>query len=650
MSRTIALFVALMTLLAHTLAMHSDGAGGLAFPYDLAYVPMRLARNLVFEGQLAWIPGSPAFETYPSPLWVAWCAIGERVTPTLHVSMNSFVQVTGIVCMLVVVFLSSRIRTDRIATLLAPAFLATSGAVAAAAANGLETALFTVTVLAAFLALERGRGTRFAVWSTLACLARPGGLVFVLAFLVLRVFGRANDDEGEAPRVSFGAFAPPLLAVGAAAAWRWHTTGFVLDGETWAWLHPTPEAWASGVLALRDFVLSSVTPLLLAFPAWYLVRGILSRTGAHATVVALTWIALVVLRGRPTLPFGEAMVPALPFVFLATQEGLIVALDGVSRLRRRVTVVAIVVCLAGCVLASKSPGDLGPMRVGHLHERWMRSTGSARFGYAAPLGRLGLQEEIDATVRFRRLALFLRDQIESGATILSPWPGALGYLSRQPVHDVLGRTDPLLPTDRPRTWTRRERADVVARLASDDDFVVPFARSADPTMTRRDLAKRWMEGLDLRAREPGRLEAIETELERYELVTVPIHDYVARGQPRDTEPFLLLRAKRLGLRPRVEMRQEGQRYRVMLFHASHPQLADLHVNLVTADGSVHMRRNVLLYDTGARGVELARGKLPPPPEGTTWLELRAVLRNPDSSGDDPYALVSDELLAPLGAR
>ena len=65
------------------------------------------------------------------------------------------------------------------------------------------------------------------------------------------------------------------------------------------------------------------------------------------------------------------------------------------------------------------------------------------------------------------------------------------------------------------------------------------------------------------------------------------------------------------------------------------------------DSSVHARTNVLLYDTGARGVELVRGKLPPPPSGTTWSELRAVLRNPDSRGDDPYAFVSDELRVPL---
>lgn len=662
MNRSIAVFVALVTLLAHILAIHNDGQGAFAFPYDQAYVPFRLARNLVFDGQLAWNPGAPAFESYHSVLWVLVCAAGERIAPHLHVSMNSFVQTIGIVCMLLVVFLASRVRTDRIATMLAPLFLATSGAVAAAAANGLETGLFTLTALVAFLALESGRSWWFAVSLTACCLTRPEGVVFLLALFVLRVVGKANDDEGERPRVSPFAFAMPLLVLGAVTLARWQTTGFLLPPALWAAFHPADDAWRTGVLDLRDFLLSSITPLLLAFPAWYLLRGSLSRTGSHAAFVALAWTVAVGWRGRSTLPFAESMVPALPFVFLAAQEGLIVALDGVSRLKRRITVVAIVGCLAGCVLASKTPGDLGPIPFGNLHERWMTSSGSGRFDYASPLGRRGLQEEIETTIRFRRVALFLRDQIEVGSTILTPWPGAIGYLSRQPVHDLLGRADPLHPLDRPRTWTRRERADVVAALRADDDYVVPFAGVARSTMTRGALAAAWHEGLDERPGDPTRRAAIEGELERYELITVPIHDFVARGQPRATEPFQLLRAKRLDLRPRVELRQEGQRYRVMLFHRSHPQLADLHVNLLTSDGrsfslrptgvpcedsSVHARTNVLLYDTGARGVELVRGKLPPPPDGTTWSELRAVLRNPDSRGDDPYAFVSDELRVPL---
>jgi hypothetical protein len=38
-----------------------------------------------------------------------------------------------------------------------------------------------------------------------------------------------------------------------------------------------------------------------------------------------------------------------------------------------------------------------------------------------------------------------------------------------------------------------------------------------------------------------------------------------------------------------------------------------------------------------------RGKLPAPPEGTKWIDVRAVLRNPQARGEDPFAFVSEEV-------
>lgn len=662
MNRSIALFVALVTLLAHTLAIHSDRDGSFAFPYDQAYAGFRLARNLVFDGQMAWNPGMSAFESYPSFLWVLVCGVGERVAPYFHLSMNAFVQTIGIACMLATVLLSARFRSDRIASLLAPLFLATSGCIAAAAANGLDTALFTFACLASFLALERGYSWRLAIALSVCCLTRPEGVIIALALLVLRLFGKPNDDEGERARVPIGAFVLPALVVGATCVIRWRSTGFVLPPIAEAYTNPYPGQWRAGVVDLRDFLLSTVSPLLLAFPAWYLVRGMLSRTGAHAVFVALVWTIFVSLRGRTQLPFHEALVPALPFLFLGVQEGVIVALDGLSRVRRQLTVFAVVACLVGSVLASLSPGDLGPIPFRKLHEAWMKPSEPSKFDSESQLGRTGLQEEISQTGSFRYLGLFLRDFVDSGSTILTPWPGAIGYLSHQPVFDVLGRTDPLHPTDRPRTWARRERADTVALLQQDFDYVVPLAHTAKDPVSKEQLARAWLEGLDEKAADTGRLQELETALDRYELITVPIHEFVARGQPRVTEPFHLLRARHLDVRPHLEMRGDGGFFRVVVFHRSHPQLADLHVSLVTADGrslslrptcelsespDVHARSGILLYDTGARGVELMRGKLPPPPSGTHWTELRAVLRNPESRGHDPFAFASDELHAPL---
>jgi hypothetical protein len=658
MNRSIAVFVVLVTLLAHALAIHNDGEGGFAFPYDKAYVAFRLGRNLVFDGQLAWNPGMSAFESHPSVLWVLVCGLGERLAPFFHVSMNALVQTLGIACMLFVVLLASRFRSDRIASLLAPLFLATSGCVAAAATNGMETGLFTLTALAAFLALERGHPRLLAVALSLCVLTRPEGVVFVAAILGLRLLGRPNDDEGERPPVAIGAFVLPLLVIAATLVVRWRTTGFVLPPAAMAYLHPMPGQWRAGILDLRDFMLASVSPLLLAVPAWYLVRGVLSRTGSHAVFVALVWTIASGLRGPSTVPFHEALVPALPFIFLGAQEGLIVALDSRAQWKRRVAVGAIFVCLAGSVLASKTPGELGPLHVESLHQAWMRPSGHARFGYTGALGRAGLQEEIEQTIRFRRVGLFLRDQVEAGSTILTPWPGSIGYLSRQPVFDALGRTDPQNPLDRPHPWWPEQRVDTVALLKQDFDYVVPMTGAATAPFSRTDMARTWVQGIDRDSRDPSRQAAFEHALDGYELITVPISDYVEHGQPRSTEPFYLLRARHLDARPRIDVRVDGGRFHVVVYHKSHRQLADLRVTLVASDGSifslrptgeasadlsVHARCGLLLYDTGSRGVELMRGRLPPPPAGTTWAGVHAVLRNPQARGDDPFAFVSEEV-------
>jgi hypothetical protein len=54
MNRPTAILVALATLLAHVLALHQNVEGTFAPPFELAHVAFREARNLVYDGSLAW--------------------------------------------------------------------------------------------------------------------------------------------------------------------------------------------------------------------------------------------------------------------------------------------------------------------------------------------------------------------------------------------------------------------------------------------------------------------------------------------------------------------------------------------------------------------------------------------------------------------
>lgn len=657
MNRAIALFVALAMLLAHALAIHDDGFGRFAFPYDQAYAALRLARNLVYDDQLAWNPGSPAFESYPSFVWVLVCALAERIGPALSASTNVLVQTFGIQAALATIVVLSRFRADRSASLIAPLFLATSGAFAAGAASGLELSLFAFLALLAFFALERGRATTFGISSTLAVLVHPLGILFVLALVAIRAFGRPNDDEGPARRVRWAAFAAPIGVFVGVASLRWLATGFVVSPDMWALLHPSDMQWREGARTLSEFVRVGVTPFLLVFPALWLVLGSLSRTGSHAVFLAIVWCAVVALSGRTPLPFHVAFVPALPFICLAVQEGMIAALDGVSALHRRLTLVLFGLALLGSALASRTPADLGPLPIQSLQESWLRPSASARFDYDEPLGRLGLQEEIEVARRLRKVGIYLREHAEPNATVLTPWPGAVGYLSRLTVHDVLGRTDPRDPLDRPNPWSRRVRVDVVSALRRDTDFVVPYAAARSKPPTPPELARAWREGLDVHADALDRQTEVERALFPYELITVPVEDYTREGAALGRESFLLLRHSRLDARPKLEIEITGDDLRVGLRQTRMPQLAELELRLVddqdrpftvrptgALDPACKARARVglSLYDSGSREVELCRVRIPAHPTGGKWVAATARLLNPGSRGEgSAWEAVSD---------
>jgi hypothetical protein len=400
---------------------------------------------------------------------------------------------------------------------------------------------------------------------------------------------------------------------------------------------------------LLDFVRSAPSPLLLVFTLLCIARRKLSSLGWRALAMAAATTLVVVLGGRSPLPFGQAFLPVLPFLFLALQEALIEVLDA-RALVRRAGLVGLFGVLLLSALASNEPGDVGPLHVGTWLRAWMRSDGSARAGYQQPLARAGLIEEIRNTNRLRAAGVFLRDHVDSSASVLSPWPAALGFLSRLEVADVLGRTNPMEGLPGRGSWTRRERGDVVAALQEQRDYVIPRIQASDRPPTRTELAREWAEELDLAGGEHGRLQAIESALATYDLITVPVQAFVRSAiQPRP-EPFFLLCHRRLQHRPVLQLDvAEGE----LVLHvrgASHEQLADLALRAWTRDGEPRWvrptgalsesaavaRSGLLLCDTGERHVELLRWRIP---EAVSRVEAR--LLNPGAQGEDGFALAGE---------
>jgi hypothetical protein len=641
MNRSIALFVALAMLLAHVLAIHSDADGNLAVPYDQAYTAFRLGRNLVQYGYVQWGADGGGVESCTSLLWIGVAALGERLSNFV----NLFCQSVAIASGLLTVVVLSRFQPRRSAGLIAPLLFVFSGTVASACGSGLENTLLALSLLCAFWALEKGWPLRLALALIVVVLARADGVVFAL-LLFLLAFAPGARLRGWRLWLPFGlAWSAFLLQ---ALTWK-NSSGSAWHPSLRSLVEPYPQQAAQGWSSLLDFVRIAPSPLLLFFTLICIARRKLSGLGWRALALTAAITLVVVLGGRSPLPFGQAFLPALPFLFLALQEALIEVLDA-RPLVRRAGLVGLFGVLLLSTLASQEPGDVGPLHVGRMLRTWMRSGGSARAGYEEPLARAGLVEEIANTNHLRAAGIFLRDHVDSAGSVLSPWPASIAYLSRMEVADLLGRTNPMEGIPSRGSWIHRERGDVLAALEAQRDYVVPRIDCSGRPPSRAELAAEWTRELDLRPQEAGRADAIERALLDYQLITVPVQGFAFGAiQPR-MEPFFLLCHKRLRARPTLQLEVREGELVLHVHGAPHEELADLALRTWDARGepcwvrptgelsrhAVAARAGLLLADTGERRVELLRWRIP---EEVARIEAR--LLNPGAQGETGFALVGE---------
>lgn len=654
MNRGIALFVALAVLFAHVLAIFNDGTGGLALPYDQAYAAYRLAHNLVFDGQLQWNPGMEAFESHSSVVWVAICALGERLNASVRwLSINLFAQGIGTAAMLTCVLVVAQAGADRAASLIAPLIVVCSGVAAAAAVNGLDTGLFTLFCVALLVAYERGRNGAVFVLSALLVLTRPEGVVLLGALAACHRWSRSAHVRGKDRRRRAWPLIGGIAVFAGACAVRNAVSGFWLPPAIHAAFHPEPGQHLDGIGYVLDFVRTAPIVSLAGVAFVLAAMRKLSGVGVRALAMSAAWLVWIVAQGRAPLPFVEACAPALPLLGVAIQEALVPALDAASILWRRLALVALTIGLVAGAIPSSEPTDVGPLALARWQRAWLEPRASARFEYRETLGREGLDEELERTRVLRGLGLFLRDRVDPSVSILTPWPGATAYLSRAALVDLGARASPLPGTPRPNAWSRRARTDVLAALTADPpfDFVVPLLAPRHELPTPAEIARAWCDELDSRAREPGRAAALEAAFAGYELITVPVRRDLRANAGHPAQRFLVLRHRKLDLAPRVELEREGDALVVRLHHHAHEQIADLRIEVGDASGVtramrptgelaegrvVCARSGLLLYDTGTRAIEALRV---PVPAGAT--SVRAWLTNPGASTDQPYARVSD---------
>ncbi len=657
MNRSIALFVALTVLLAHSLAIRTDASGNLAPPYDQAFVAYRIASHWVYSGSFDWNVGQSGIESYPSVLWVMICAVGER----LYVSINSYVRVVGLLATACSFILSSRFHSDRAASLITPMLLAISGTMAAAAVSGTEVALLTMLLTFSFLAFERGWHRTTAVLLLLSGLTRSEAWVLVPVFLFLRYRACRREKRGieGPPAAPLLTFALPILGALGLAAIRWRITG----QATPTWILDLSQLdgarLANGLAYLRDFFVTAASPALLLYSLWYAFRRQLSHTGAHALAVFFAWAGVIVLQGGGLTPFAESMVPVLPIALLSAQEAMINALNS----RRKAWRILAWTSFVGAVIASSQASlpmiEDGGSGLAALQRAWNAPAAEPRYGFEGRLGRAGLDEELEATRTLRSVGIFLRDNADPSHSVLTPWPGSIGYLSHLEVHDLLGMVTPAAPYTRPRSRAQLKRVDILAALDASPDYIVPQWRTDSESTSVERITADWLLNLDDHTGEQGREKALRAAFQRYELITIPLPSTSGTGLTKARLP--LLRLKSLGLTPRIEVSYEAGHLSVRLTHAGHQQLADLVIHGLTADGhtlcitptgqistndKVRARTNLLIAQTGERAVTLFDMQLEARVIGLG--QLKVSLLNPGTDIDSAGSRVSGEIVVELG--
>jgi hypothetical protein len=655
MNRSLVIFVALALLVAHSLAIRTDAGGDLAPPYDQAFVAFRVARNLVFEGQWIWAPGQSGIDSYPSTLWVVICAAAER----LNVSINVVVRLLGVLATATSLFMATRFHAQRTASLITPMLLAISGATATAAVSGTETALFTALVTASFLAFERRWEWTLGLALLLSGWNGGEGWVLALTLLALRLYARRKSGGRRAEAGSLKPFLVPLVGFAALALLRLRLSGSL--GSPW-WhdlVDLRPGELQNGLAYVRDFFVSSVSPALILYCIWYMIRRNLSSAGQRALLIFTVWTAVVVLRGGGRTPFSESMVPILPVAFIAGQEGLITALNSTKRPVRGLAWASILVAVLASTLASFRPSDIGPIPLEGWQREWMRATTVPRYGFDDDLGRSGLEEEARSTRFLRDLAIFMRDELDPSRSVLTPWPGSIAYISSLPTIDLLGRATPAPPLRRTSNAPIQARVDVLAALGLAPDYIVPFWREQESCPTIADLAREWHSGLDSRAQEAGRLAALEEALEAYEVITIPLRRPSGENLAHFRDHGIMVRKRSLGLAPKLVASLEEGRLRLELEHRGHYQLGDLSVRAVRSDGTssylaptgnlaeepVLARSKLLMTETGDRRILLLEVFLGP--AELKYERLHINLLNPMSTGDAPASRISEEIVLEL---
>ena len=420
---------------------------------DDTYISLQYARNLVQGQGLVFNPGEKV-EGFSNPSWVAVGAVALA----LGQEPVAFLQVVGMLCGLVVLWLSWRLAADLLdrptaVTALAPLALALTPMLPRHSVTGLETALFAGGLLAAVFGLGRGgRGARL-VWGlaglVILVTTRPEGMALALTLALWRWWSHGRQDRAAVLAVIVaGATAGAILIARLIYYGDWVANTFH------AKVSASPRGFFEGVLYTVDFLRDSGGGVLvLFFLALLLFRG--GRRLFSLLAVAVGLMTLVVLAaGGDWMHFYRFFVPVYPLL------------------------------VAG---AAAGAGRLHGALVGSLHQPWLVA---GVLGLGALMALLNVYKVEKETVRrvmphvraghhlvdaYRQTGQWLREHSAPEDRVAVSDIGMIGYTSGRVVVDMFGLIDPHIARAEGRQHFKSDPAHVLAR----DPLFVVLVRDVD---------------------------------------------------------------------------------------------------------------------------------------------------------------------------
>lgn len=686
-------------LIAHMLAVHQVAPGRhFAPPLDMAHIPVRIAHNVAYFNHLAWNLADPAtgLGAYPSPLWIAIGTAFEWFT----LPSARLYQLVGTLAALATIAISSMLVEDRKSGIVTPTLLVANGTFASCAASGTELPLVAFLLACSFVTFERGRTGLFGISTMLLVATGLEGLLMAGLFLcwtLLDTVAVRTPRAGVATPGGAALMWSPAVLVGFGCSLIPGRSGSSLYFERLLhMIEDAPLNARNGLDYVLDAGVTTISPFLIVLPLTLLISGRLSRVGRRALALGCAWSGLVVLAGGSALPFGQAVAPALPLLFLAVQQAMITIIDTRRRSLELATWALLGLVVGVSSLASKYPGNLGPLDFDAPHRAWMRAVALPPAGQRPVLGRLGVVDEMARVRDLARIALFLSRYGNPGDTILSPFPGILGQGTRMTVTDTFDRTGsarltgtlapPQPQVDLPALLAEKPELILPARRALELDETSSLFQRSDVTQPRNVALRAFLQPTKQAppdALAPPEAEQVQRMLAEYELITLPL-SLVAGRLNRNESMCYLLRRKDLGRSPRLDVRIESgpggsEELVVCMQRTDHvttgleqvpprpfPQIAQLSVFLLDDRGkrhyldplgntsrerSVFARLNLIVSNGEPFETELFRARIPrevvsaTPTAVTTYSIERvgAILVNPRTFPEMDLAPVSAEV-------